>query len=274
VVRIRAILSWSVPPPVNQPNWPPFWGEVHNTNILIEPSRLIRIPELLEGIKVELQPAMLASLDLSAELPMAPKTLDLPQLAKLYEGSDVPPKRFAFAQLSKMLTTGAGGALLSPIGGGSALAGLKLDPSIFDEILNPGDGNTEFEELECIGYDPVDDSMVGVIRVKKPTGFSGGPCSNGSREYVTFWADVDNNGSFETCLGTASVRVYDIARFPEGGLEFAVHLPVNLKRFRRPCNKGPRIIPIRAILSHLPQSEQDAGVGQSRGNPGPRPARS
>jgi hypothetical protein len=249
VVRVRAILSWSVPPPAGQPNWSPFWGEVHNTNILIEPARLIRFPDLLDAVKVQLNPELLASLDLSAELPMAPKPLDLPQLAKLYEGSDVPPKRFAFAQLSQMLSGSAGGAMLGPIGGVSALSSLKLDPSIFDELLNPGDGNTSFEQLECIGYDPVDDSMVGVIRVKKPTGFSGGPCSDGSREYVTFWADIDNNGSFETCLGTASVRVYDIARFPQGGLEFAVHLPVNLKRFRQPCNKGPRIIPIRAILS-------------------------
>lgn len=250
VIQVRAILSWSVPPPAGQPNWIPFWGEVHNTNILIEPARIVKIPDLLEGIKVQLPPEILSSLDLSAELPMAPKELDLPQLAKLYPAKDVPPKRFAFAQLHKMLSGSAGGAMLSPSGGGpTALSALKLDPSILDEILNPGDGNTSFEELECIGYDPIDDAMVGVIRVKKPTGFSGGPCSAGSREHVTFWADLDANGTFETCLGTASVRVYDIVKFPKGGLEFAVHLPVNLARFRRPCNQGPRIIPIRAILS-------------------------
>src|SRR5256885_10008839 len=44
--------------------------------------------------------------------------------------------------------------------------------------------------------------------LKKASGFSGGPCTQGSREYVTFWGDFDGNGSFETCLGTASVQVY------------------------------------------------------------------
>jgi hypothetical protein len=149
-----------------------------------------------------------------------------------------------------MFTPGAGAACLGPAAGASALAGLDIDLSALEEILNPGDGNTTYEQLEAIGYDPREDSMVGVIRVRKPAGYSGGTCSNGSIEHVTFWADIDGNGSFETCLGTASVRVYDLGRhFPRAGLEFAVHLPVNLARYRRPCNKGARIIPIRAILS-------------------------
>ena len=65
---------------------------------------------------------------------------------------------------------------------------------------------------------------------------------------MTFWGDFNNNGTFETCLGTASVQVFDLEVPPEG-LEYAVNLPVNLNPYRRPCEEGPRVVPIRAILS-------------------------
>jgi len=92
------------------------------------------------------------------------------------------------------------------------------------------------------------DTLVGVIQVKKSSGYSGGPCTNGSIEYVTFWADFDSNGTFETCLGTASVRVYDL-NVPQEGVYYAVRLPVNLNEHRQPCKKGPQVVRIRAILS-------------------------
>ena len=65
---------------------------------------------------------------------------------------------------------------------------------------------------------------------------------------MTFWADFNNNGTYETCLGTASVQVFDLA-VPPGGLEYSVNLPVDLNPYRRPCGQGPRVVPIRAILS-------------------------
>ncbi len=93
------------------------------------------------------------------------------------------------------------------------------------------------------------DTMVGVIRVKLPSGYSGDLCSTGSREYVTFWADFNNNGIFETCLGTTSVDVHDIQKIPKEGLEYAVFLPVDLSKHRRPCEEGPVVVRVRAILS-------------------------
>ncbi len=71
------------------------------------------------------------------------------------------------------------------------------------------DGNTSYEELECVGLSPDESLLAGIIRVKQSNGYSGGPCTAGSKEFVTFWADTDNNGSFDTCLGTTSVTVYD-----------------------------------------------------------------
>ena len=96
---------------------------------------------------------------------------------------------------------------------------------------------------------PNEDLLVGTFRVKRSAGYSGGPCTTGSTEYVTFWGDFNDNGIFEKYLGTASVQVYDYDKIPEEGLEYAVTLPVDLSRYRKPCEQGPKLARIRAILS-------------------------
>ena len=32
-----------------------------------------------------------------------------------------------------------------------------------------------------------------MLRILRPNGYSGGPCPQGSREYVPYWADFDGN---------------------------------------------------------------------------------
>jgi hypothetical protein len=41
LIKARAILSWNNPPPENQPDWIPIWGNVREVNILVEPFRLL-----------------------------------------------------------------------------------------------------------------------------------------------------------------------------------------------------------------------------------------
>jgi hypothetical protein len=260
IVLIRAILSWNQPPPANTPDFPPVWGDVHDTHILIEPKRRWRVKDLFEAVEIESYAEIADLFDPEATVTAKANPLPLHALQQLYKDSDVPAKRFALPQLSKALT----GTVFSPgwaAGDFTSAAGaFQFDPSILDELLNPGDGDTTYEELECVGYDPREDCLVGTVRIKRSAGYSGGLCTDGSREYVTFWADLDGTGSFETCLGTADVRVYDIRNFPDEGLEFAVHLPAGLVRYRRPCRQGPRLIPIRAVLSWqvpVPCSEPD-----------------
>ncbi|HMG47243.1 MAG TPA: hypothetical protein VK614_07265 [Allosphingosinicella sp.] len=250
IVLIRAILSWNAVPPANTPNHNPVWGEIHNTRILIEPRRFWFVKDLLEAVDLKLKPEIAELLDDNAQLEVAAKPLGIAKLQQLYRGQDVPAKRFAHAQLaalhqSPLLTA----QLMAPAAGG-VLEQLGLDAKGIDlaDLFAIGDGNTSYEELESVGYDPDDDSLVGIVRIKKSAGYSGGPCSHGSLEYVTFWADLNGNGTFETCVGTASVRVYDVA-IPKEGLEYAVHIPADLVRERIPCLSGPRVIPIRAILS-------------------------
>ena len=252
----RAILSWDHCPPPNQPDWKPVWGEVHNTHIQVQPRKTIPWFELLNEFKVKLPPEVVPHLDLDqlAQLKTAPE-LSVGQLHALYKDKGIEPHRYALPAVQKLIAQpNFGGEFATlPAKGLFAELGLKAE-DVLGPLLNPPlvlapDGSTFYEKLECIGFNPVTSELVGVLRVLRPNGYSGGPCTQGSREYVTFWADIDGNGSYETCLGTASVQVFDIAKMPEGGLEYAVYLPVSFGKLRRICQQGPRLIRIRAILS-------------------------
>lgn len=244
LIQVRAILSWNNPPPANQPNWVPVWGEVQDATIQVEPFKFIVLPDLIKIAKVKLPPDLVEVLDLNAPLPVKVKSLDVAELAMLYKDKGVPPQRFAFKELMQFT------ALPGPLDPAASIlgAGIKLDLDLVD-VLFPTDGDTSYEELTCIGLDPnVPDTLVGIVKVKKSSGYSGGPCTAGSREYVTWWADFDGNGGFETCLGTSDVRVHDLA-VPAQGVHYAVRLPVDLSPYRIHCKEGPRLVRIRAILS-------------------------
>jgi hypothetical protein len=251
LARVRAILSWNVPPPPNDPDFPPVWGNVHDTNIQIDPIKLLILGDVLKELEVKIPPQLGEALDLKEPLSAAkPKALSLTELQKAYHGKNVEPHRFALAEIKSLISKPASTQSLMASSGQTSLltaAGIKIGDIIGQ--LFPTDGNTTYEQLECIGLDPNLDMLVGVIRVKLPNGYSGGPCTAGSREYVTFWGDFDGNGSFETCLGTTSVNVYDIQQLPKEGLEYAVFLPVDLSKYRQPCNKGAKVVRIRAIMA-------------------------
>ncbi|HEY3136051.1 MAG TPA: hypothetical protein VGL29_08485 [Blastocatellia bacterium] len=250
LAKVRAILSWNVPPPPNDPNFSPVWGDVHDTNIQIEPFRLFKFIDLLTELKLKLPEEVTQSIDLEQNVAAAkPKALSAAELGKLYKDKKVEPHRFALADVQKLVNkTSVNASLMSP-GFAEALPNLGINLGDIIGKLFPVDGDTSFEQLECVGLSPDQSLLVGVIRVKLPNGYSGDPCTAGSKEFVTFWGDFDDNGTFETCLGTTSVNVYDINNIPKDGLEYAVFLPVDLNQYRQPCKKGPRVVKIRAILS-------------------------
>jgi hypothetical protein len=249
LARVRAILSWNVPPPPNDPDFPPVWGSVHDTNIQIDPRRLFLLGDYLHAAKINLPKELSESIDLNQEVTAKPKALGALELQALYKGKKVEPHRFAFTEVQKLISQPAANEKLMAAGAAQLLPGLGIDLGSIIGKFFPTDGDTSYEELECVGLNPNEDKLVGVIRVKLPNGYSGGLCSAGSKEFVTFWADFDNNGTFETCLGTTSVNVYDIGDIPRGGLEYAVFLPVDLSRYRQRCRLGPKVVKIRAILS-------------------------
>jgi len=247
LIEARAVLSWNDPPPPNQPDWKPVWGNVRESSILVEPFRLIPIPDLFKAIKAELPLPFENIVDLDKPLPTKIKSLDVTELAELYRDKGVPVHRFAYKE---MMAFASGQTIANAQSLASLPADIGINPEIIEQFQPLTDGDTSYEELTCIGLDPnTPDTMVGVIQVKKSSGYSGDPCSDGSREYVTFWADFDGNGTYETCLGTAAVRVYDLNGVPPEGVHYAVHLPVDLDPYRQACKKGPKVVRIRAILS-------------------------
>ncbi|MBR9919978.1 MAG: hypothetical protein GYB31_04005 [Bacteroidetes bacterium] len=247
ICKVRAILSWNQAPPPDQPNWKPVWGDTHDTNIQIDPFKLIIVDDLIQATQLELSKELKHVIDLNQQIPLKEKpVLSLIEKSKLYKKKKVSPARFAMAEMKQFVNKAQ---LSTQVGISQPLAEIDINISDYLDILFPTDGNTSFEELECVGYNPILETLVGTIRVKKSAGYSGGLCTSGSREYVTFYADTNNNGTYETCLGTTSVQVYDIDSIPDGGLEYSVFLPVNLEKYRKPCQEGPVVIPIRAIMS-------------------------
>lgn len=256
LIQVRAILSWNNPPPANAPGWVPIWGGVRTAAIQVEPRRFFFPHDIFEIAKIKAVPQLTDLLDAHQPIKTVQKSLSVPELATLYKGTDVPQHRFAFKELAhfaKSKTTLSAENIIA------AIPGLKLDPSIIDILFPKTDGNTSFEELTCIGLDPnLPDTLVGIVEVKKSSGYSGGPCTNGSQEYVSFWADFDGNGSFESFIGTGSVRVYDLPGIPSGGVHYAVRVPIDLEQHRQACKKGAKTVRIRAILSwNVPVTNAD-----------------
>ncbi|WP_346294139.1 hypothetical protein [Sphaerothrix gracilis] len=250
LIQARAILSWNAVPPADEPNFAPVWGDVHDTHIQVDSLKLIVIDDLLQAAQVKLPPQLANIVDLSQAVPAAqPKALEVAELKQLYQEKNVEPHRYALTQLQTLVKQPAAIASLQAANFPGVFTDLDIDLPNLGDLLFPTDGSTRYEELECIGLNREQDTLVGILRIKQSAGYSGGPCTQGSREYVTFWADFDDNGTFETCLGTTSVQVYDIEQIPEAGLEYSVFLPVDFTQYRQPCQQGAKLVKIRAILS-------------------------
>ena len=205
----------------------------------------IPLPILLDEAKVKL-PADVAAIvapDASIKL-SAPKALSAAELLTLYANAKVPTHRTLNKQIHSALKNSASLAISSKY-----LSSLNIDISAAIAALAATNGNTDFEQLECIGLEEGDggpDALVGTLEIKLPTGYLGGPCFGGSREYVAFWIDWGGGWQY---AGTASTNVHDIAAIPKEGLSYAVYLPVDLNAHRKPCQDGPVTASVRAILS-------------------------
>jgi hypothetical protein len=241
---VRAILSWGVPP--SGPNAHPVWGNVIETRIQIPGFWLdIPFPILLEAAKVQLPPDVASVVAADAIIKLqAPKTLSAAELGAQYAQTAVPPHRFLQHQIQSALRNPANLTASS-----FYLASLGVDVSTVVAALAATNGDTAFEQLECIGLEEGDggpDALIGTLVIKLPTGYLGSPCFAGSREYVAFWIDW---GAGWVWVGTPSTNVHDIAAIPAEGLSYAVYLPVDLNAHRKLCEDGPVTAKVRAILS-------------------------
>jgi hypothetical protein len=266
IVLVRAILSWNIEPTPNSPDEPPIWGSVHNTHILIAPLIKDKLIDIFKDLDLKLPAELSSVINVNQEIDAVhPQSLGAAELQKLYANTKVEPHRFALAEVQKLLAKPLNATML---GGAQQLAGLEIDVGAIVGKLFAPQGDTSYEQLECVGLNPNLDTLVGTVRVKLPNGYSGNLCNGGSPEFVAFWADFDNDGNFDTYLGTTSVQVHDVgASLPKDGLEYAVFLPVDFTEWRRPCKAGPVFIRIRAVLSwNVPPSNTDPNKPPVWGN--------
>lgn len=110
-------------------------------------------------------------------------------------------------------------------------------------------GNTKYEELTCIGFNPNLNQLEATVPIKLPYGYGGGLCQAGSTEYVRFF--IDYGGGWEDA-GMVSVNVHDIpntkdcAGKPDKPLVYVLTQPIEPKRDS--CSH-PMLPKVRGIVS-------------------------
>jgi len=199
--KVRAVLSYSVPPSMD-PDDMPYYGNRLDVTIQIRP-RLWMIKDLFhrfDKYKIQfdkLPPVILDQFELEYEIPKPhPGPVPLTKLAAVYKKAAVPVHRFGFPamQTMNMMAVDAPKVMLAP-----------TDLSFIKEIgilkladaLGATNADISYEELTCVGVNTATDILGGIIRIKRPYGYSGALCQPGSMEYVAFWADWNNDGVFD-----------------------------------------------------------------------------
>ena len=259
ILNVRAILSWNLEPTPGDPNFPAPWGNVVNSRVQVAKAPFHKVPIstlLQEGI-LKFDPGILKEIDLTQTLPPKPQPPEpYTALKALYAKAEVPPHRYGFTEAQAVLAqpvldsipdppaalkgTAAPAATLSAIS--QLKAGTEL-AAILKELATPK-GNTTYEQLVCAGYNPQTRELEAVVQLNRNAGYSGGLCSAGSTEYVSFFAFW--GGAWHN-LGTSTVSVHDLASItPANPVSYAVYRISNVVSM--PC-AGLQGIPLRAILS-------------------------
>ncbi len=244
--KVRAVLSWNTIPSLD-PDEPPYFGNSLDAHIQIKPKNTIAC--LISRIDLENMKDLIPHIDTEASLPML-KSQPIPwkKLVESYKSAQVPDHRLVYDVVYPMIKEGKEKSLIASQLDIASIGKLKIDLLKISELLLEKNADTTFEELVCVGLNTATDILGAVVHIKKPSGYSGTLCQSGSIEHVAFWADWDNNGSFDAYLGTGSVEVHDIVGMPAEGLYYSVMLPANFSDRLRDCKK-PQTIRIRAVLS-------------------------
>jgi len=258
ILNVRAILSWNLDPTPGDPNFIPPWGNVINARVQVAPRTFFHAPIstlLSEGI-LKIDPAVIGEIDITKNLPAKvgpPPPQPFSVLKSLYANHpDVPSHRFGFAEAQQILAKPVLESLPPPAPGVLTPNALTLSPNLTagPELaailanLSKVSGDTTFEQLLCAGYNPQTRELEAVVQINRNAGYSGGLCSPGSTEYVSFFAFF--NGAWQS-LGTTSVQVHDLAAVTPGNpVTYAVYRLSNMTTM--PCATLTGI-PFRAILS-------------------------
>jgi hypothetical protein len=247
IPTLRAILSWNSVPSTN-PNKNPHYGNHIDVNIQLARKPWILWRDFVEVAKIK-EFAKLIDPEFEVKL-KEPVTEKIDTIYKLNKAASVHDHRTFYSTIGAKLNSTVDFSKATSIFDITTLDNFNIDFNSFYDFFNGAGEKADvgYEELTCVGLNTLTDRLGAVIHVKRPTGFNGNLCTNGSREHVAFWADWNNNGIFDQYLGTVSLNVHDISNIPKDGLYYSVQLPMNVTHRLRQCS-NPNIIRIRAVLS-------------------------
>jgi hypothetical protein len=121
-----------------------------------------------------------------------------------------------------------------------------LEPKF--EIIN----DSYFEQVTCLALNPDVDVLEATVQIKRPFGYGGDQCSNGSTEWVRFYISYDDGATWED-VGLGSFNTHDIPDSLDCGkhktkpLVYTVAFPLT-EVHRNRCSE-PVLPLVRAILS-------------------------
>jgi len=247
--KVRAILSWNKSPTQNDPEHQPIWGNIVEVQIQIDAFKYTSIGEFGKIAKLKLPKDMLEIVDMSQPvLMLEPQEVSIGELKENYQNKGIPAHRFAYSHVQKLMAKPALAEKITTAGFSDVLEGLDIDISDLIDKLLETNGDTHYEELKCIGFNPGESTLTGVLTIKVPYGYSGDLCKKGSYEHIAFW-EWDQIEQMWLYLGTASVNVHDIKSITRSGLQYSIVLPVDFSHHHRPCTSGASVVRIRAVLS-------------------------
>lgn len=262
VPRMRVILSWLIEPPADSPNWRPTWGNVEECHMQPGPRKKwknnlngrrssdatggIMLPTIGGVSTIELQRSLGAE---RVPQPVSWKSREMMQVALSSRKMKVPASRFAYWTVRKIMTDPhSRTAQISH----SILKRFNVDVEELKLELGAVESsqvhatNTEFEELESVGFSPEKGCLTAILKVKKGVGFNGNLCTSGSREYVAFWVDWGADGGW-SYLGTSETHVHNLGE-DSGAVCYAVPLALNERDLDR-LNRCRMPVKVRGVLS-------------------------
>lgn len=118
----------------------------------------------------------------------------------------------------------------------------NVKSSEFKPVVNISE-DTSYEELGCVGFSLDLSRLEGVVDIKQDSGYGGGLCSAGSKEYVRFYLSFDGGTTWQD-QGVVGFAAYDLTG-PKP-LEYGVAIPVSATEEFCFVENLPKV---RAILS-------------------------
>lgn len=274
---LRAILSWNVDPPANSPNWNPVWGGRMDCDVQLKPfwifnpndfkidlSNYFEIAKTYPNLSTK-QLKEITGVDIEQMVPVA-TNISLSDLVKKYEALKVPITRTVYKKVYNMIKYPTSDITMMDK---SMLEKLNVNINpIIDQIIafpiDTSKANVDFEELECVGLDYASESLVATLKIKKKTGFIGDLCDAGSKEYISFWVDWNDECSWQY-VNTVELKVHDI-NMKGDHLCYSASLPVDATFHRKLCT-NPNVIRVRGVLSwNVPPSKTNPNKLEYYGN--------